>query len=447
MAPRYALAAAFTLLFAPLSPTQSGWTTISSPVYPDWISATAYDPQQQVLWSFRFFGGLVDVHTFDGATWTVVPQASAPQTSILGSSRAIFDPVRNVFVHTMTNSNFQLQTWEWDRHTWTLRNTRSSPSNMPALAFHAGRGTVFGVNSQFSGSSTTLQLFEWLPPNWVLRTTLQGQIDSHDLAYHPGLDELVLVYRVDGLHRTRSWNGQRWLDLVPPQLSESYLNITWDPAHQRLLAFQNSFAMGTWELTATGWRNHAHSLVPPYGAGFGWSFTPMPHLDRIAMVQNQPYLATRTGTYLYDHAEPLAARYEQFAPGCPGSNGVPSLGAAPGSEPWLGSNFVVQIGNLPATTPFVALTTGFDARTWQGQPLPRDLTFVGMPGCAVYYSPLFLGSWPPSGGSVSVELPLPASLDLLGQPFYHQALVADPLAGNPAGAVVSNAMFGVGGWR
>lgn len=444
---RTLLAAALSLLASPVAHAQAGWTTISSPVYPDWISSTAYDPVQQVLWSFRFFGGLVDVHTFDGSAWTVVPQSTAPQTSILGGSRAIHDPVRDVFVHTMTNSNFQLQTWEWNRQTWTLRNTRSSPTGMPALAFHTGRSTLFGVGRLFNGTTTTLQLFEYLPPNWVLRTSLQGQIDSHDLAYHPGLNELVLVYRVDGMHRTRSWDGQRWLDLVPPQLSESYLTIAWDPAHERLLAFHNSSAMNTYELTPTGWREHPHASVPQYGAGFGWSFQPMPHLDRIVMVQNQPYLATRTGTYLYDHAEPLAARYEAFAPGCAGSQGVPVLSASPGHAPWLGSNFTVQVDNIPPTAPFVALTTGFDARSWQGQPLPRDLTFVGMPGCAVYYSPIFLGGWQPSGGSVSIALPLPANLDLLGQPFYHQALVPDLQAGNPAGAVVSNAMFGVAGWQ
>jgi len=439
------LATAFALLVTPIVRAQPGWTTISSPVYPDWISSTAYDPVQQLLWSFRFNGGPVDVHAFDGTAWTVVGQPSTPTISVLGTTRAVHDPVRDVFVHTVTAPGFQLQTWEWNRSTWTLRNTRPSPIAFASLMFHAGRGTVFGVARVGNGSQSSLQFFEWLPPNWVQRATLPGQVDSYDAAYDAVRNALVLVYRSGGLHHTRSWDMQSWLELVPPQLSESYLTLAWDPAHQRLIGFFDSHEMTTFELTATGWRRHQHDRVPQYGAGFGWGFTPMPHLDRIALVQNQPYLATRTGTYLYDHAEPLTASYVSFGPGCAGSQGVPVLAAEPGHAPRLGSIFVVQVDNVPATTPFVALTTGFDAQSWKGHALPRDLTFLGMPGCAGYYHPIFLGCWPPSGGSVSIALSLPANLDLLGQPFYHQAFVPDLNAGNPAGAVVSNAMFGVAG--
>lgn len=439
------LAAACVLAVASAVPAQPGWTTVSSPVYPDWISSVAYDPIQQLLWSFRFDGGPVDVHAFDGTAWTVVPQPSLPALSVLGTTRAIYDPARDLFVHTLTTPNSQLQTWEWNRSTWKLRNTRTSPIAFGSLAFHAGRGTVFGV-SRTIGTQQTLQFFEWLPPNWVLRATLTGQFDSYDMAYDPVRNELVVDYR-SGVHHTFSWDLVRWLELVPPQLTESYLNIVWDAAHQRLIGFFDSFEMTTFELAATGWRRQQYRQVPPYGAGFGWGFVPMPHLDRIVLVQNQPYQATRTGTYFYDHAEPLAASYVSLGPGCAGSQGVPVLSASPGQLPWLGSTLTVQVDNVPVAAPFVALVTGFDALSWQGYPLPRDLGFLGMPGCVGYYNPIFLGCWPPSGGSVSIALPLPSNFELLGQQFYHQALVPDPLAGNPAGAVVSNAMFGVGGWQ
>ena len=51
-----------------------------------------------------------------------------------------------------------------------------------------------------------------------------------------------------------------------------------------------------------------------------------------------------------------------------------------------------------------------------------------------------------SGGSATVQMPVPALPALLGVQFFQQAMAFDPGA-NPMGAVVSNSVVGVFGSR
>jgi hypothetical protein len=51
-----------------------------------------------------------------------------------------------------------------------------------------------------------------------------------------------------------------------------------------------------------------------------------------------------------------------------------------------------------------------------------------------------------AAGQATVDVPIPNDAALVGVRFHHQALVPDP-AGNPFGAVVSDAMAAVVGGR
>jgi hypothetical protein len=76
---------------------------------------------------------------------------------------------------------------------------------------------------------------------------------------------------------------------------------------------------------------------------------------------------------------------------------------------------------------------------WNSLPLPQPLNVFGMPGCTGYVSVdsgvVVLGS----GGSATWSLGIPNNPAFTGIQFYNQAISIDPAAGNPAGAVVSNA--------
>jgi hypothetical protein len=133
-----------------------------------------------------------------------------------------------------------------------------------------------------------------------------------------------------------------------------------------------------------------------------------------------------------------SASFSTFGSGCPGTVGIPALAAAAGSLPQLGSTFRLDLVNLPAGLRLVVGAVGFSTAQWQGQPLPLDLTPLGMPGCMQYiavdatyvrFAVLGFTMWP---------IPIPAAPGLAGLYFYVQAMVPD-VGSNPFGATVTNA--------
>jgi hypothetical protein len=139
-----------------------------------------------------------------------------------------------------------------------------------------------------------------------------------------------------------------------------------------------------------------------------------------------------------------------YGNGCAGSAPqAPRLQADPlwNAVPILGGVFFVRIDLLPASQLTFGLI-GFSDQTWNNQPLPLDLTSVGMPGCHLLLAPaatVGLG-FASSGGVASWTTPIPNQLPLLGVQFLQQALVLAPGA-NPAGLLWSNGGRGTIGLR
>jgi hypothetical protein len=77
---------------------------------------------------------------------------------------------------------------------------------------------------------------------------------------------------------------------------------------------------------------------------------------------------------------------------------------------------------------------------------PVDLGFLGMPGCSLAISPDAVVGIVGQGGKAKWQLPIPYKPSLVGVRFYNQAIVLDVGAGNPLGAVMSDAMEGVVGY-
>ena len=128
--------------------------------------------------------------------------------------------------------------------------------------------------------------------------------------------------------------------------------------------------------------------------------------------------------------------YQTFGTGCAGSSGTPTLVATPGSLPFAGQPFTVNVQNLPFFS-YCFMGLGFSTTSYNGAALPLDLTPLNMPGCTLYTS-LDWGVMPTTNvlGTAVWTFQIPPSAG--GATFYNQAVVFDPLA-NAAGITVSNA--------
>ena len=142
------------------------------------------------------------------------------------------------------------------------------------------------------------------------------------------------------------------------------------------------------------------------------------------------------GTIYY--AGPTWASYGVFGSSCKGSGGYPTLAAAKGSLPKIGTVLTLQVAGLPSAQGPLFLMTGFDKDKLAGLTLPLDLGVLGMTGCKLYLAPVVFMGGASSGGKATFKLPIPNDTTLLGAPFYNQVLVVDRAA-NAAGFTATNA--------
>jgi hypothetical protein len=110
------------------------------------------------------------------------------------------------------------------------------------------------------------------------------------------------------------------------------------------------------------------------------------------------------------------AQYTTFGAGCPGALGVPTLAAAPGSLPILGTTFTATVGNLPVSVGL--MITGLSNTLASGSiPLPFPLAGLGWPGCDLLVDPLLTDTIVGVGNSANWSLAIPPSNVLLNFPL------------------------------
>jgi hypothetical protein len=136
------------------------------------------------------------------------------------------------------------------------------------------------------------------------------------------------------------------------------------------------------------------------------------------------------------------AVYGTFGSGCSGTNGVPTLAPAPQSHPSVGQTLTLNVGHGPTTATVAFLAFGFSKTVGAGQPLPWDLSFLGMTGCSLRVDPVAQVGVAVINGSGSFGLPIPNNTALYWIQLYSQAFVADPGA-NPVGFIATNGCEGV----
>lgn len=127
--------------------------------------------------------------------------------------------------------------------------------------------------------------------------------------------------------------------------------------------------------------------------------------------------------------------YEQYGAGCAGSLGVPTLAAAAGSRPRIGTTFTAELSNLPIDSGLLA--TGFsDATAFGGAfVLPLDLGGFGFPGCFLLADPLVSQFLVGAGGVAMWPLTIPNDVSFVGVEMWQQGVSLDTVA---PGAAFSN---------
>jgi hypothetical protein len=114
---------------------------------------------------------------------------------------------------------------------------------------------------------------------------------------------------------------------------------------------------------------------------------------------------------------------------CPDQTGRhPRIGVGVGAR--LGKTMTVNLSNANPALLAATLAIGFDTATWNGTPLPLDLTFVGMPGCNWYLAPSAVLTKPTIGVNgtrhhATHEVLVPQQSILLGLDLYSQWLVLE----------------------
>lgn len=350
-----------------------------------------------VLWGGEdlFFAFVTTTSEWDGNTWTTTATAHAPQGR-LGSPLA-FDSVRNrvvLFGGTDWVTDFG-DTWEYDGIDWTQRTPAISPTGRGhhGLAFHAGKG----------------------------RTVLFGGEVANTLSAE-----------------TWAWDGSNWSRLVTDGAPAARVDHTmaYDPARQRIVLFGGADQLfdldDTWEFDGRYWYDVTTQAQPAGSAGAAGAFD-------VARSQAVVFGGYSNGAsadlWLYGG---VGATYRTYGSGCLGTgNVVPQL--SPNAVPALGGSIDLTFDDLPTSPGVLILAIGLGNTTWGGQPLPLDLAAYGMPGCRNYTSADVTVAFAYPSTSMNFQFALPAAPGFAGIRLYHQLLVFDTTAPNPAGFTTSNA--------
>ncbi|MBL8730026.1 MAG: hypothetical protein JNM25_16495, partial [Planctomycetes bacterium] len=218
-----------------------------------------------------------------------------------------------------------------------------------------------------------------------------------------------VAIRSDG--RAVHWGSSMWTPVPSLPFGVSYVEAEAGSSHTVLRRSDG-------QVVVCGVIQHHQDAVPPLAPGTSY----------VGVSAHFTSSAARVGP---------TSTFVSYGLGCAGS--LPASRPVPDDTPRLGKTLNVTFFDLPQNVAVLAFG-------WS--PLaPVDLTFLGMPACALHVD--FAALLPLVGQDQQAvwTLPIPDSTLFLGTHFFAQALVVDPAAGNSFGAVVSDAAEGViGDW-
>jgi len=224
--------------------------------------------------------------------------------------------------------------------------------------------------------------------------------------------------------------------------------MAYDAARQRTVLFGGSrtgfgsHLADTWEWNGKNWVQIKPATSPPARWLHGMAYDSA--RGRTVMFGGIFHQSPTKFADTWEYIGPSLSTFTSFGKGCAATTTPTALSAT--TLPRIGTTFTLSVSNLQPFYPGLLLF-GFSNSTWNGVPLPLDLSFLGMNGCNLLVSwdlqvAFYAG---PSGGTWDLPLPLPNDPTLAGLTFYNQAWVLDPKA-NAFGVGTSNGGKGVIGY-
>lgn len=369
-----------------------------------------------------------DTWLWSGSGWTEAAPTAIPPAR--GYHTLTYDPVRGetVLYGGWARGPNLGDTWCWKSGNWTKRTPATSPTarHGHAAAFHAGLGELF----LFGGhdGSPRNDLWSWDGATWALRVpggTLPGVRWNAALAYDPIGRRLVLFGGWSGSGSygdTWSWDSAsgNWTQLSPnppTPPARDHARLVYDPTREALVLFGGSgpggYLSDTWELRGSAWNKCTQLNEPPARGYHAMAYDSK--RQKLWAFGGYPV----SGGDLWECSNPNPASFALLQPpGCAlGTTGVPRLGPAPGSLPWRGQPFDVELTGLPPTGIVSSLLL-------VGIPpaVSVSLAPIGFPLCTLYVfpAPIQVPMAVSGPGKASVTLPIPALAGLVGQRFLLQ---------------------------
>lgn len=392
------------------------------------------------------------LQTLQGETWTYNGSAWLLRASNQGPPPGVrigggcFDTARQQVVVVVGDQSTGLSTWEWSGTAWSLGLVGGLPPRHSfSLAYDQARGQTLLFGGSQGGGGDYADLWTWDGAIWTqIYNGGPTQRWAAAMAYDAARQTVVLFGgegRVAGQPRrlddTWEWNGAHWQNhfgIVGP-VARYFHAMSYDSRRQRVVLFGGATGQGqlldTWEWDGIGWQQ----VIAPTAL----TATPSLAYDSNRGVTVAVSLSGAVGTFEYLAGSTQAATYSPFGVGCAGPAGVPQLAPVAGSLPRLGTTLQLQLFSLPTSLfSFAFGVVGFDATTWNGQPLPASLAPLGMPACSAWIAPAYSEALNNVGGTAGWNIVVPMNMFLVGVDLYFQGGVLAP-AWNAAGAVLSNA--------
>lgn len=393
------------------------------------------------------FGGLQGVYRNDtwalgAGGWSQRSGTSAP--SARANHAMAYDPIRErTVLFGGTNGADLADVWEWDGANWSLRaNPVAGVGPFGAAAFDPMQGGTF-----YNRDSTNLL---W---DGVVATVVQvaEPLGGHGHTIVFDAASAGLVSSIGSYMKVfRPSSGWQEYPRNPAFALIDYAMAN-DPSSGRLLlqggggtvGSGNGSSLGyTWQWTGSVWSQvlGAEPLLGMHAMVFDH--------NRAAFVMfggRRAQGGASDTTWVLTMAP--AAAYGTRGHGCgpvePRLRPDPLFGALPVLG---GTSFLAIDGLVPGQWALGLI--GVDARQWNGQNLPLDLTALGMPGCELLLAPLqtvSLGFGSPAG-TARWTTGIPNRVALLGVEYFQQAVGMAPAA-NAAGVIWSNGGHGIVGLR
>ncbi len=339
-------------------------------------------------------GFLADTWTWNGTVWTQKIVANAPPPRF--GAAMVYDTVRQVvvlfggFVPSGQDTN---DLWEWNGSSWTQRVVLNAPSPRGAhrMVFDEARGvTVLYGGYSTPSTSTVSDTWTWDGTAWSAGPNPGG----------PGsLCDNLFVYD-SNRQRTVLFGGLRIAAAVQTDLAQ------------------------TWEWDGTVWSQRTPATSPSARSSMANGFVPS-GAGRVVCAGGATSTGTQFGT-TFAMQPTTPATVQSFGTGCPTTAGAVQLNAV--SMPYAGSSFVHEVAGGPQLSFVGVIAIGLSNTTWSGLALPFPLATIGAPGCDLLVSPDVLITLLLNNGAGSLTWPLPAQPGLVGQQFFTQGVILDPLS-------------------